>query len=63
VSLVESVDKSHDIGSLNVPTLMHRAGINLRYIGYVIKGLENIFDLVENKGMKFTLFKITIQNF
>jgi hypothetical protein len=39
-SFLASVENSNDITTLNVPKLLHRAGINLRYIGDVIHSLK-----------------------
>ena len=40
-SFSEIVSKVTDIKTVNVGVLMHRAGINLRYIGKVIRAYQN----------------------
>ena len=44
--------ESGDVGSVDVSVLMHRAGINLRFIGLLIGSLQSYWDL-EKPGLIF----------
>jgi hypothetical protein len=49
-SFSENVSKVTDIKTVNVGVMMHRAGVNLRYIGKVIQSYQK--RLKENEGKK-----------